>query len=93
MTFGRFIGEHDALPKRYGFAYRCWSPKWGAMAYPIPLNLVMRWSHHVRLWVQNPLRNDDLSSVIESEMYQKAFQAGRTAEVRDRADRLRKGYR
>jgi len=93
MKLGRFINELETLPPWYGFAYRCWNPRWGAMAYPIPINLVMRWAHHVRLWFQNPLRDDDLSSVIESELYQKAFQAGRTAEMLERADRLRKGYR
>lgn len=41
----------DSLPRGYGFSYRCFNVH-GSMAYPIPLNLIVRWARNFHIWLK-----------------------------------------
>jgi len=75
VSLKRFVPEMDELPRGYGVAYRSVT-KHGAICYPIPLNLVVRWLYGVWLWLRFPVGTTWYEE-IEIRAYERGREAGR----------------
>lgn len=75
MKLGVFVAEGEMTPRGYGFAYRCYH-RMGGMAYPMPLNLMIRWLRPLYVKLKNPLRNSDVDTLLAIEMYQRGVERG-----------------
>lgn len=82
-----FVPSMAALPPGFGFSYRCWIRD-GAMAYIIPLNLVVRWwMNHLYLPFKNPVTGHaDRATLVALAVHDRNYQRGYQQAVRDLAD-------
>ncbi len=87
VTKIRYVQEGEKLPWWLGLAYWEWSRP-VAVCYPIPLNLLIRWSRNVYFWVKASHRPDWLANRLQ-EAHDAGFHKGIMHELRTQAEWLK----
>lgn len=85
-----FVPSMGTVPRFFGFCYRCWDRD-GAMAYRIPLNLLVRWwINHVYLPFKNPVTgHTDRATLVTMAVHERGYQRGYQQAIRDTIDLAR----
>lgn len=78
MSLQRFVREGNNLPTGYGVAYRSLN-YYGAICYPVPLNLLIRHVRSLWLWMKFPPIG--WIDQIEQGAYNHGYQEGRKAAI------------
>lgn len=83
--FQRLIPSGERFPRGYGLAWRCFDRD-AAVAYPIPLNVLLGWLRAAYLW----LRWDAIPQRRDAALYG-AYELGRQDERARRESRIGRG--
>lgn len=78
LTLKKIIHEGEAVPRFYGFGYIDW-PRLEKTAYPVPLNLFVRYGRALWYWLEYLLRARRATWIDRKlgEAYHKGMDAGR----------------
>lgn len=80
-NYRKFVSSGEIVPRCYGLAYQCWDRR-GAMAYPIPINLLVRWGRNLHWWLMCTI-TPSWADQQRLTWYKLGLEAGR-AEYRER---------